>query len=446
MKKDCKRVVVMHHHQLVDMPRSLNKDILVIDENPAAYLRQLRKIKKEDIETSLQYAKYITDKTNREKVCEIFEIVKDKREIPRGIEIGLDNSAIRTIRQDVSSSYLRHNETKGKWILDDICYILKNNTQSIRYGNTIQYIWEAWLPEDRPIFILDATHTVNSLQKLFPDREIIGISKPNGILKQQVKVKHITGAVYNISSLMNTKTGILANSGLRLRESILNVVGEQCAVIAAKKYVEAANLEDVFKKVDHFGNIRGRNDFMEYSNVVIIGFWMEKLKDMIEQAMIQHGMINYSLIEEKKIAMKDLRNKPKYWLTTSNGEEYSVKKYKFSNEYLDNYFQYFIMAELTQAVGRARLFNPSKKQRTVWIITDIWPDFVIADETSKINELKIDPRLTRNRALIEEGIKFAEKPSSPTSIHKALIEHGYKISLNTVGRYYKEILQKSYGK
>lgn len=221
--------------------------------------------------------------------------------------------------------------------------------------------------------------------------------------------------------------------------SILNVVGEQCAVIAAKKYVEAANLEDVFKKVDHFGNIRGRNDFMEYPSLVIIGFWMKPIDAMIEEAMTQHGIIDYSLIEEMETAMKDLRNKLKYSLTTSGGEEYSVKKYKFSNEYLDNYFQYSIIAELTQAVGRARLFNPSKKQRTVWIITDIWPDFVIADETSKINELKIDPRLTKSRAIIEEGIKIAEKPSSPTSIHKALVEHGYKISLNTVVRHYKEI-------
>lgn len=442
-------VVVMHDHLLTKVVKELDKKWLVIDENAAEYFRKTIEFTKDDIDYSLKIANFIKNKEHSSSIKRALKDLRDNKKISEKLPQLLLNDDIEQFSKNVIFAYktLSEEGIYGRWLYNDIVYISENNAKIVFKNGVYKYSKKSWLPADRPIVILDATQTKERLEMLLPGCAIKEISLPGAIPEQHGEVIHVTSGRYPASSLFNKKGG-LTKTGEKIIKVIEDNFGRQCAIITLKKVVEIAELDKKFKKVGWYGNIRGLNDFKDEETIAVAGFWMPPIDVLVKNALDQHGIIDADLEKEIEEAKKDFKKKHFEDLVTKDGRPYRVKTKKFSNPYVQNYYEYAILSELTQAVGRARIHLPAAvgKQRKIFIITSEPAEFIVPDHVIKLKDLKVDARKKESLKKIEQGLQLIEEyPPTPKRIHEVLKKIGVKIGIATIKRYYKTLLVGSPG-
>lgn len=437
--KSARLVVVMHQHSIYGTTEMLDNEILVIDENPAPCLRKTVCVRKIDLDYSRIIAQFIQNDRLKNNILSALQSIENTGKLPEDLDLKMGRDELRKLKSNVAfASKIVNNYGDARWILDDISYLLNKGETLIKQKKQYWYSRQSWLPTDRPVFVLDATLKLEGLRMLLPDHNVLTVPVTHQA-PQQCEVTHVYGATYGISSLVNKARKIIMPAAKQLIASIERMFGRDIGIIASKDLVKTAGLENKFEKVGWFGNTRGLNKFNDCEVLIVLGFWMKPIDVMVKEAYEQHGILKFD--EEKiiKQCIDDFKTKRYVSLTALDGTEYQARVYKFTDPYVDNYFQYTITAELSQAIGRARIHIPTDVPKQVWIITNVMPTHVQATHAISKNELVTDLRVFENIALIKKAIECGADATSPKSIKETLIKRGHKISLSTVKRHYKKI-------
>lgn len=436
--RQSKRVVLMHPHLKFETLQDLDKDIIVFDENPIAMFKSKIIIKPIDI----QFSKNIVNKLKSEHKISINAalINLEKQE---NIQLTLSKEDLKAISKKLKLIMQRRVDSDGRWLLGDLLYLSANPDCEIKkHGDNIVYLKSAWLPADKPVWILDATQRKNNLKLILPDKDIREIGAPTEKLKQYAEVTQVIGGVYYKSTLMYNynKDKEISESGKRIVKAIKALVGDSnVTVLGPKDFVELPEVKEAFNKTGYFGNTRGLNKYKDDEVIVIVGLWMQPINVMVEEANKQHGILKSDLSLETEIAIKDLQNKEYISTTAMNGDTYDVRKIKFTDPYVQNYFDYSVLAEFKQAIGRARIYLATEKHRRLIIISDLFLDDIHPDKVIRIDDIVEDPRKVKSHNKIKELKKHAENPNSPKILFETAKHLGVKISLPTIKRHYKDI-------
>ncbi len=434
--KSSRLVLVMPQHALQTTIKDLNKDILIIDENIASCIRKNITISPHDIAYSRRLIKYIENEDIKHDISRSLDSIENKKIIISDIDLLFIDDKRRQFNHNVANAYHKLGNANGRWLLNDIKYLSDNRENCILHNGYYVYSKQSWIPKDRPVFVLDATQSVDGLRLLFPEHDIVAISS-DLLPPQQCDVIQVIGATYGATTLFDARYKKLKPVGDKLIQWIKDHFGNNVDIISIKQFVEIANLKNDFSNVGWYGNTRGLNVFNDSEVLIILGFWMKPIDVIVTEAMEAHGMVDVDLGNKIQEAERDMEHVQYVEVTALDGTIYRARHFSFTDPYVDAYFHYAIQAELSQAVGRARIFIPHEPSKQVWIITDVLPTQVCPTRVKYIRDLVPDKRVLRSQLSIGEAMKIANNPQSPQAIYQTLQQQGVKISLKTVQRHYK---------
>lgn len=434
--RSARLVIVMHQHSIYGTVEDLNKDILVIDENPAPCIRKTITIQARDISYSKRLARFIQNEQIKNSIIQALDSIRTNGMLPQDMNLNITSEERRQINSNVAFGANTMGTRNGKWLLNDILYLIDHGENCYQRDGNYLYSRESWIPNDRPVFILDATQSIEGLRMLLPEHNINAISTAQKS-QQYCEVIHVVGATYGASTLFDERYNRTKPSADRLIGAIKDTLGENIDIITLKKFNQIADLQNTFRNVMWYGNTRGLNDFNESGTIVILGFWMKPIDVIVSEALEQHGVFDLDVGNEIRRAEADLSRCQYIEVQALDGTVYSAKQYLFTNQYVNSYFNYTILAELNQAIGRARIFTPNESPRQLWIVTDVMPTQILVNHVVERKVLITDPRIIQHQENIREAIHRGADPTSPKKIHQTLHQMGKNISLSTVKRYYK---------
>jgi hypothetical protein len=456
-------VILMHAYLGTGIPRQLAKDLWVIDENIFSEYRQARVIGQADLDFTSSIVNRALN-TAHERTGE--EGISYARTIFLGLQehLGLVQQGktggefpynVSALAWEVIHDNYEGNDEhpKGKLVVRDVLSFTDNTVLREIPGSgeehgfpDMDYIHTAYLPRDN-IIILDATQNEENLRAILGEStEIRTFSSTDYNIEQHAEVIQVYGANYGRTSLidMDGKSTMAFEKLTKVMEELC--YGEEYHLITHKKVVEHFRLTSVLGEdnANWFGNTRGLNTMKKARNLVILGTYMPPVRDLVEGARVLYNQTWDSRLEEER-AVADLANTK--WLpirfTDPKHEPVHVRQRQFSNSFVQLYYQHSILAEIEQAIGRARINEPTDEKRRLVIISNHISEFVTVD--TAVNIRKLMARRTEQQELIADCIeKLLLQGIIPSKISPTVIarELGSKVSIATIKRHYKDLLKE----
>lgn len=275
----------------------------------------------------------------------------------------------------------------------------------------------AFLPRNLPVFILDSTSKPEYYQWALGDEfEVKGINPAEGNeLERNAHIIQCLSGSYPNSTLLHKSTEddgteliILTQSSRNLIEFIRNqIAGSNDFGVISTLKMEKQLLHMGFPRENllHFNNLRGRNAFNNVKKLFIVGYQGISHTELARQARIlfRQEWNDEEMAEELRM---EKEYKPiQHW---SRGLQCHVRALNPSNPYIRALHEMMIVGEVEQALGRARIYLPHGKDRTVFLLTNL-PLSLEVDEIMMLNEPAVPPE--RNK-LIEASRKLLLRQDS----------------------------------
>ncbi len=456
-------VVLMHAYLGTGIPRQITKDLWVIDENIFSEYREARIISQADLDFTSSIVNRALN-TAHERAGE--EGISYAHTIFRGLQehLGL-------VQQGKTGGKFPYNMSapawevihdnyvqddgypKGKLVIRDILSFTENTViREIPDSGEepgfpdMDYIHTAYLPRDN-IIILDATQSEENLRSILGENTEIRIfSSTDYNIEQHAEVIQVYGANYGRTSLidMDGKSTMAFEGLTKVMEELC--YGEPYHLITHKKVVDHFRLRDVLGEdnVNWFGNTRGLNTMKDAKNLVVLGTYMPPIADLVEGARVLYDQTWDSKLEEER-ALADLGNKKRLPIrfTDPKQEPVHVLQRQFSNSFVQLYYQHSVLAEIEQAIGRARINEPTDEKRRLVIISNHISEFVTVDTALRIRKLMA--QRTKQQELIADCIeKLLSQGIVPSKITPKVIagEIENAVSMKTIKRRYKDLLKE----
>lgn len=456
-------VILMHAYLATGIPRQIPKQRWVIDENIFGKYRKARVIKQADLDFTNDIVNAGLNETYKQRGEEgisyartIFQGLQGHLSLMHQGKTGgvfpYKMSAIAwEIIHDVYSEY--DGEASGRLVIGDILAFtegtvlreIPDSGEESEYPD-MDYIHTAYMPTDN-IIILDATESEENLRAIFnADIEIRTFSSTNYNIEQYAEVIQVYGANYGRTALID-----MEGKSTMAFERLTKVIEDLCHnepyhLITHKKVVDHFGLVTALGE-DHanwFGNTRGLNTMKDAKNLVVLGTYMPPIADLVEGARVLYNQTWDSKQEEEK-ALADLSNTK--WLlirfTDPKNEPLHVRQREFTNRYVQLYYQHSVLAEIEQAIGRARINEPTEEKRRLIIISNHISEFVTVDKALKIRKLLT--QRTEQQEMIADCIeRLLSQGIVPSKITPTVIARELEnaVSIATIKRHYKELLKE----
>ena len=258
----------------------------------------------------------------------------------------------------------------------------------------------ATLPQGIPVLILDATARPEDYERLL-GRPVETINPAaNRALKQYAETIQVVTGSYPNSSLIRKSADKnspiqLTETGERIIDHALNQIRDHddygiiCTKSLEKHLIDKRNIPP--ERVLHYNLLRGTNVFRDVLDLIVIGYQGISYEEMAKSSRIlfDQGW------DDQEIA-RHLENERSWQPIGSNGSHSCrVKFLSPKNPFIDSFHRLCVIGEIEQAVGRARIYSPSHRDRRVHIITSA-PTNVRIDRFVELSS-KSDP--------IEDAVK-----------------------------------------
>jgi len=298
--------------------------------------------------------------------------------------------------------------TEGRNVMGDLMRAMGKATIRIKQIDAARFYWFVHtvpLPQDKPILILDASGDVEDYRMaLGSDYNVEQVNPLDGRkLRKQVHVTQLVTGSYPNATLLGREhddslPGQIDSAG-KTSAAIIQYIrqrinpDEKTGIITTKKYLPI--LQQAFQDTPgiiygHYKKLRGVNAFEEVDTLFVVGYQGIEYMEISKQARVW-----FDQEWDDKVMAASLETERHWrWLSYyKDGLGYKVKHLYPSNPYVrafvnDNY------AEVDQAVGRIRPYNPIGRQRRVFILTNI-PVSIEVDEIDFLSGVKSQETLNK---------------------------------------------------
>ncbi|HGJ64535.1 TPA: hypothetical protein ENS27_04000 [bacterium] len=410
-KSNC--IFGMHAH--LQNPDSIKdyiakSDIVIIDESFSSHYIGEEGFHKCDIENFIGLLELIAKSELMMKETRAIsnELIKYLTNLLQDSESEISIDSFPTINDELTQIYYKAIR-KLRWqgnIISMLQYAYKNQAMIVKRDDYYTYMKVAKLPDDVPIIILDASGNADFYEKML-NRKVIAYGLDQNVTQFAHVTQFLDGIHTRSSLLMEKPDGTLLRKKtyyrlVKLIQAIKHKHLGEKIVIGAKMSVEiklkGSKIEDKNTKIIHYYDIRGINDYKDCDVLVILGSPMLSFDDIAREARLifNQNWNDDEMVEQMKIDGKS-------WVKADyakDGIGYEIHTFKFSNDYIEQYYRHSVIAELLQMLGRIRPYDDENegKDKHVYIITN-----------TPIPNVKIDEMITIKEFMQRQGDPEGER-------------------------------------
>lgn len=238
-------------------------------------------------------------------------------------------------------------------------------------GDDFSYMVKPALPDDCPVAILDATGSVDFYQRAL-NRPVTLAGLDDHYIRQNSRIHLISGPKNVKADLIPGGTG---NKNFRrqmeiIRRKIQEKGHQRVGIITFMQLEDQAQAMLKPAVIDHFGNLRGKNTFRDCDALFVLGLLRPPSDEIARLAHLVLG--SGTEIEELKrlAALGYIGTESQLPLPMVDGStslENIVRRPFFDNEDLNLVYSTYVLGELLQAIGRARIYDD--RSQDVYVMT-----------------------------------------------------------------------------